>query len=281
MTRKVLLFFYVVTLLISAVVEGITIITGCMATVLILMWVPGIVGIICSRVFYPKKQALGVKKFKLRYLLLAILIPNAYLIPSYMLSWAILKDPTIGVNELALKFTNGVVFDIPGVSVLFLAFIPMLLLSMVTAAGEELGWRGFAFPILARLYGTKKAILINGSIWAVWHMPLIISGQYQASVNIVYGIISFFIEVMILTMFFCWSRKTSGSVIPAIVLHATHNLVDQSYLQQLSTNARAPYLSGEQGFITILVGVLLAIVLWSIKVKEQYEKKEKHTLKDS
>ncbi|MCR4830426.1 MAG: CPBP family intramembrane metalloprotease [Pseudobutyrivibrio sp.] len=266
--KKSILVFYIVTLLISAILEGITIVTGCMATVLILMWVPGIVGIICSRVFYPKKQALGIKKFKLRYLLLAILIPNAYLIPSYMFSWLILKDPTIGVNELALKFTNGVVFDIPGVSVLFIAFIPMLLLSMVTAAGEELGWRGFAFPILKRIYGTKKAIFINGSIWAVWHMPIILSGQYQASVNIIYGLISFFIEVMILTVIFCWSRKVSGSVIPAIILHATHNLVDQSYLQPLSTNANVPYLSGEQGIITIIVGVLMVIVLWAVEVKE-------------
>ncbi|WP_458459655.1 CPBP family intramembrane glutamic endopeptidase [Pseudobutyrivibrio sp.] len=266
--KKSILVFYIVTLLISAVLEGITIVTGCMATVLILMWVPGIVGIICSRVFYPKKQALGIKKFKLRYLLLAILIPNAYLIPSYMLSWAILKDPTIGVNELALKFTNGVVFDIPGVSVLFIAFIPMLLLSMVTAAGEELGWRGFAFPILKRIYGTKKAILINGGIWAVWHMPIILSGQYQASVNIIYGLISFFIEVMILTVIFCWSRKVSGSVIPAIILHATHNLVDQSYLQPMSTNANVPYLSGEQGIITILMGILIVMIFWVAEVKE-------------
>ena len=266
--KKSILVFYIVTLLISAVLEGITIVTGCMATVLIIMWVPGIVGIICSRVFYPKKQALGIKKFKLRYLLLAILIPNAYLIPSYMFSWLILKDPTIGVNELALKFTNGVVFDIPGVSVLFIAFIPMLLLSMVTAAGEELGWRGFAFPILKRIYGTKKAILINGGIWAVCHMPIIHSGQYQASVNIIYGLISFFIEVMILTMIFCWSRSASGSVIPAIILHATHNLVDQSYLQPLSTNANVPYLSGEQGFITILMGILIVMIFWFVEVKE-------------
>ncbi|SEG41043.1 CAAX protease self-immunity [Butyrivibrio sp. Su6] len=266
--KKSIVVFYVITLLISAVVEGITIITGCRATILILMWVPGIVGIICSRVFYPKAHALGVKKFKPRYLLLAILIPNAYLIPSYMLSWAILKDPTIGVDELAQRFTNGIAFDIPGICVLFIAFIPMLILSMVTAAGEELGWRGYAFPILARLYGTKKAILINGSIWAVWHMPIILSGQYQASVNIIYGLISFFIEVMILTMIFCWSRNSSGSVIPAIILHASHNLVDQSYLQPLSTNANVPYLSGEQGIITIIVGALVAIVLWSVKNKE-------------
>ncbi len=51
--KKSILVFYIVTLLISAVLEGITIVTGCMAAVLILMWVPGIVGIICSRVFYP------------------------------------------------------------------------------------------------------------------------------------------------------------------------------------------------------------------------------------
>ena len=265
--KKIILVFYLVTLLISAVLEGITIITGCMATILILMWVPGIVGIICSRFFYPKQNALGLKKFKPRYLLLAILIPNAYLIPSYMLSWAILKDPTIGLDALAYKFTNGLVSDVPSTSVLLIAFIPMLILSMMTAAGEELGWRGYAYPILKRIYGTKKAILINGSIWAVWHMPIILSGQYQSSVNIMYGLISFFVEVMILAAIFCWSRNASGSVIPAIILHATHNLVDQSYLQPLSTNANVPYFSGEQGFITILMGILIVMIFWFVEVK--------------
>lgn len=267
--KRSILVFYIVTLLVSAVLEGITIITECRATILILMWVPGIVGGICSRIFFPKKKALGLKKFKIRYLLFAIVIPMAYLIPSYMLSWAILKDPTIGVDELALKFTNGVVFDIPGMGVLIIAFIPMLIFSMMTAAGEELGWRGYAFPILERLYGTKKAILINGSIWAVWHMPIIIGGQYQSSVNIVYGLISFFIEVMIITIILAWLRKLSGSVIPAIILHAAHNLVDQSYLQPLSTNASVPYLSGEQGIITILIGLLIAIALWFVIAKAQ------------
>ena len=41
-------------------------------------------------------------------------------------------------------------------------------------------------------------------------------------------------------------------------LHATHNLVDQRYLQPLSTDPRVPYLAGEQGIITILIAAVIA-----------------------
>ena len=115
--------------------------------------------------------------------------------------------------------------------------------------------------MLKREFGTAKAVLINGFIWALWHVPLIIGGAYQAAVNPVYGILSFIIMVMLIAVLFCWIRDVSGSVIPSILLHASHNLVDQSYLQPMSTNSRVPYLAGEQGIITIIVIVVIVAVV--------------------
>jgi len=56
-------------------------------------------------------------------------------------------------------------------------------------------------------------------------------------------------------------RDASGSVIPSILLHASHNLVDQRYLQPMSTNSRVPYLAGEQGIITLIVIVVIVVVV--------------------
>jgi membrane protease YdiL (CAAX protease family) len=51
--------------------------------------------------------------------------------------------------------------------------------SALSAFGEELGWRGY---MLTRLIaaGVPKPVLISGLIWAIWHVPLILSGQYAA-----------------------------------------------------------------------------------------------------
>ena len=51
------------------------------------------------------------------------------------------------------------------------------LYSARTAAGEEIGWRGY---MLTRLVdaGVPKPILTSGLIWGVWHVPLIVGGVY-------------------------------------------------------------------------------------------------------
>src|SRR3546814_20952371 len=39
------------------------------------------------------------------------------------------------------------------------------------ALGEELGWRGFALPRLLELMDARRASLLLGLVWAVWHLP--------------------------------------------------------------------------------------------------------------
>lgn len=59
----------------------------------------------------------------------------------------------------------------------------------------------------------------------------------------IYGVLSFIILIMLITVLFCRIRSTSESVIPVILLHATHNLVNQRYMQPLPTDPRVPYSS--------------------------------------
>lgn len=263
--KKALIIFYAVTMTISIAVMVVSVILKSTNIIGLAMWIPGIVGIICAKVFYPKQQVLGIAvKFKFKYVLYGILIPILYLVPSYLVAWAALgnknADPSLIIQAIAggdVNFTSPWLAAIALSPVVFVA-------GAMTAAGEEIGWRGFAYPMLERLYGPRKACLINCSIWALWHFPIIIGGIYQAQVNLVYGMISFFIMVLLIGTIFCWTRSVSGSVIPAILLHSVHNAVDQIYLQPLNSNEKVPYLAGEQGVITIvLAAIILAVVIIS------------------
>lgn len=49
------------------------------------------------------------------------------------------------------------------------------LLNALFAFGEEFGWRGYLLPKLAPL-GTRRAVLIHGVIWGVWHWPILAMG---------------------------------------------------------------------------------------------------------
>lgn len=49
------------------------------------------------------------------------------------------------------------------------------LLNTISAFGEEFGWRAYLQPKLMPL-GTRKAVLITGVIWGIWHWPIILMG---------------------------------------------------------------------------------------------------------
>ena len=41
-----------------------------------------------------------------------------------------------------------------------------------TATGEEIGWRGFLVPELAKVLPFTGVALVSGLIWASWHYPI-------------------------------------------------------------------------------------------------------------
>lgn len=53
------------------------------------------------------------------------------------------------------------------------------LINTFAALGEEIGWRGYMYPRLKEKFGVLKGRLIGGTIWGVWHWPLMIFAGYE------------------------------------------------------------------------------------------------------
>lgn len=54
-------------------------------------------------------------------------------------------------------------------------FVPLLLFVTLLGGGnEEPGWRGFALPRLQARSTPVSATLLLGTVWAVWHLPLLV-----------------------------------------------------------------------------------------------------------
>ena len=93
----------------------------------------------------------------------------------------------------------------------------------LVALGEETGWRGWLQSALEPL-GPGRGIALTGTIWGLWHAPLIVMGyEYGGRLPAVAGIALFTCLCAGLGTLLSWLRVRSGSVIPAAVTHGAFN----------------------------------------------------------
>ena len=133
-------------------------------------------------------------------------------------AFLILGFPTISFAGAALK---GNAMSAPLFAESLGALLPSIGFMMILGPMEEIGWRGFALPILQRRFVPFWAGLILGVIWAVWHLPaFLLSGTPQAA----WGFMPFFAGSVacsvILTAFFNDAR---GSILLAMLFHFEMN----------------------------------------------------------
>ncbi len=91
--------------------------------------------------------------------------------------------------------------------------------------GEEFGWRAYLLPRLMPL-GGRKAMLISGVIWGVWHWPVIAMGHNYGLSYPGYpwsGMLMMVWFTLIAGTFLGWATLRGGSVWPAVIGHGAIN----------------------------------------------------------
>jgi uncharacterized protein len=147
------------------------------------------------------------------------------------------------------------------------------ILSVRTAAGEEIGWRGY---MLTRLIdaGVPKPVLASGIIWGVWHVPLILGGVYLAGPPPALSALLWMVTATSFSFVFARLRLETGSVWPAIALHASWNSIIQVAFDPASTGAGAAVWVGESGILVALTMIVAAVVFgrgrWMIADSRKY-----------
>ncbi|GAB2669321.1 hypothetical protein GCM10027271_31550 [Saccharopolyspora gloriosae] len=119
---------------------------------------------------------------------------------------------------------------------------------LAAAAGEELGWSGYALEPLRRRWGALGGGLVLGVVWWAFHIPSIL----QSGQGPVLFVLGFFGTVGMRVLWTWLFANNGGSVCAIIVVHAVTNMCS-SYVPSIPTSANAP--------VVVLFAVLV-VVLW-------------------
>jgi membrane protease YdiL (CAAX protease family) len=270
-SMKKIITFLGITLAISAVFYAIIIRAGTLMAgggiyVLGLMWAPGIAGIVTQLIFERTLRGMGWKPGKFKYLLLAYLIPLAYCLAVYGITWltGLGKVPNPTLMDQLMQGFGGLNLS-PLVRVLYYCFYLAtvgVITALISSLGEEIGWRGLLVPELAKVTSFRNASLISGAVWTLWHLPLILFADYNLpGVPQWYAAVMFAVMVVGISFAFAYLRIKSGSLWTAVVMHSSHNVFVQSIFTPLTEQtAVTPYIIDEFGVGLALAAVIVAII---------------------
>jgi membrane protease YdiL (CAAX protease family) len=145
------------------------------------------------------------------------------------------------------------------VSVLLSATVGALV-GAFTAAGEEIGWRGYMITRMIDA-GVPRPLLVSGVVWGLWHLPLIFAGIiYADHPYVLLGAVVFVVSATSMNYVLSWVRLQTGSIWPPTLLHAAYNSITQSAFMA-ATVGGAVWIGGEVGIVLAAVLVLAAVIV--------------------
>jgi membrane protease YdiL (CAAX protease family) len=223
-----------------------------------LMWCPGVAALITRLVTQRNLKGQGWLPWPPGPLGFGYIAPLLYAAPVYLIAWG---SGIGGFNPDAWGQSIGGAS--PAASLAILASLGVLV-SLVSATGEEIGWRGLLVPELAKVTNFRGTALISSGIWAAWHMPLLIFAGYNSGTPLWFAIPCFVAMALGIGTVLAWLRLSSGSLWPCALMHATHNLFVQGVFDAATTNrGRTAWLTSEFGAGLAVVAVLLG--LWAMR----------------
>jgi membrane protease YdiL (CAAX protease family) len=205
-----------------------------------------------------------------RAMLIGTLLPLSVGFTAYGICWS------TGLAHFDAFRLPEAVYGIPIAGPPAARFCKYLLISLTigglwsckTTAGEEIGWRGYMLTRLAGS-GLPAPIGISGIVWGLWHIPLILGGQYTSVPKSVVWIAVFVVDIAALGYIFAWLRLSSGSIWPCVWAHAVWNQVILGPFRG-STDGGGNW-PGEAGLMTTLIVILFAVALYRLWPLEKPE----------
>lgn len=237
--------------------------------VLTLMWSPGVAAMLTQLIATRSLRGLGWRFGSARWLAIAYILPIAYTLPVYAVMWLTGLGAFVNpysVSSVVRQFASPNLATALPAFVLYQGTIGMVE-NVISGLGEEIGWRGLLVPELAKINSFTKTALISGIVWAAWHMPGIFLLDLNSSgTPALYAAAGFAVLLIGISFPFAWLTLKSGSLWPAVLLHASHNLFIYAIFDRLTRGGSiTPYISGEFGVGLALTSLVVAYAFWRMQ----------------
>ena len=229
------------------------------------MWSPALATFATKKIFRESVRDLPWKWGNARYARLGYFIPVAYVLPVYLIVWfSGLGGFSMSIlSQTAEQFgwTNFSPALTLALFVLFTATLGMVG-KLSRALGEEIGWRGFLVPELSKVVSFPAVGIISGLMWAVYHFPVLLFADYNKGAPAWYSVACFTLMVVADSFILAWLTLRSGSLWPAAIFHASHNLFIQSIFTPLTRDTGpTKYIIDEFGVGLVITVTVAAIVV--------------------
>jgi membrane protease YdiL (CAAX protease family) len=232
----------------------------------LLQWAPAIGAFATLLIYQRNIRGLGFGLGRARYLVLSYFLPIGVLAATY----AVIYLLGLGAFESGPALEE--VASVTGISdstLLVLSMIGLtatagLLLPAFLGLGEEIGWRGFLVPELAKIRSFTGVALLSGAIWVVYHYPLVfIFGAERVGTPIPFQLLVLTIQGIAIGTILAWIRLMSGSLWTAVIFHAVLNAFGQGLFDSLTSDTGiTPYIAGEQGLALAISWSIVAFLFW-------------------
>lgn len=138
------------------------------------------------------------------------------------------------------------------------------LINTIPSLGEEVGWRGMLLPLLCERISKRRAAIVSGIIWGLWHAPIIAMGHNYGMGYPGFPVTGILTMVVACTSIGCllsWLRLRSGSVWPCAVAHGAINAITNAGILFCTAGATL-YGPSALGLVAGIPTMLLAVCCW-------------------